>query len=92
MKHKILNGFTLVELILGMAITAIIGLSVYNMFWQAMKLDDKMRRIHENYMEVLMANQALTHDLENAVSLDFSGSYPDVKIFDGQKNEFSFLK
>ena len=74
-----------------MAISAIIGLSVYNMFWSAMKLDDRMRRVHENYMEVLMADQGLTHDLENAISLDFSVSYPGAVIFDGQKEEFSFL-
>jgi len=86
-----IKGFTLVELILGLAIAAIIGLCVYNMFWQAMKLDDKMRHVHENYMEVLMADQAFSHDLENAITLDFSASYPDSVIFDGQKTEFSFL-
>ena len=88
---KIPGGFTLVELLLGLVITAIIGASVYNMFWSAMKLDDKMRRVHDNFMEVLMADQALTHDLENAISLDFSGSYTGAVIFDGQKGEFSFL-
>ena len=95
MKHKendtIKYGFTLVELLLGMVITAIIGLTVYNMFWQSMKLDDKMRRVHENYTEILMANQAMTHDLENAITIDFSASYPGSKIFDGQTQEFSFL-
>jgi prepilin-type N-terminal cleavage/methylation domain-containing protein len=88
MRHK---GFTLVELLLGLAISAIIGVSVYNMFWSAMKLDDKLRHVHENYMEVLMADQALTHDLENAVNLDYSASYPDAVLFDGQKEELSFL-
>jgi len=88
---KLINGFTLVELLLGLAISTIIGLSVYNMFWQAMKLDDKMRHVHESYTEVLMADYALSHDLENAIKLDFSGSYPDAKNFDGQKTEFSFL-
>ena len=89
--NKDLDGFTLVELLLGLAISAIIGLSIYNMFWSAMKLDDKMRRVHDNYMEVLMADQGLTHDLENAINLDFSTSYPDAVIFDGQKTELSFL-
>jgi prepilin-type N-terminal cleavage/methylation domain-containing protein len=79
------RGFSLVELLLGLAIAAIIGVCVYNMFWSAVKLDDKMRRVHDNYMEVLMADQGLTHDLENAISLDFSSSYPDAVIFDGQK-------
>jgi len=88
---KLHLGFTLVELLLGLAITAIIGLSVYNMFWSSLKLDDKMRRIHDNYMEVLMADQALTHDLENAINLDLSAAYPDAVIFDGQKDGFSFV-
>jgi len=91
LKNTYLRGFTLVELLLGLAITAIIGISIYNMFWSAMKLDDKMRRVHDNYMEVLMATQSLTHDLENAVDLDYSASYPDSVVFDGQKEEFSFL-
>jgi prepilin-type N-terminal cleavage/methylation domain-containing protein len=90
-KQSFKNGFTLVELLLGLAIASIIGLSVYNMFWSGVKLDDKMRRIHDNYMEVLMADQGLTHDLENAINLDFSFSYPDAVIFDGQAQEFSFL-
>ena len=85
------HGFTLVELILGLLITALIGTCVYSMFWSAVRLDDKMRHVQDNYMEVLMADQGLTHDLENAVSLDYSGPYPDAVIFDGQKNDFSFL-
>lgn len=86
-----LNAFTLVELLLGLAVAAIIGMAVYNMFWSSMKLDDKMRRVHETYMEVLMADQSMTHDLENAISLDFSDSYPDSRVFEGQKTEFTFL-
>ncbi len=85
------KGFTLVELLLGLAITAIIGTCIASMFWSAMKLDDKMRRVHNNYMEVLMADQAMSHDLENALNLDFSASYPDAQIFDGQNTEFSFI-
>jgi prepilin-type N-terminal cleavage/methylation domain-containing protein len=85
------DGFTLVELLLGLVISAIIGVSIYNMFWSAMKLDDKMRRVYDNYIEVLMADQGLTHDLENAINLDFSASYPGAVIFDGKKKEFSFL-
>jgi len=89
-KHS--RAFSLVELLLGLAIAAIIGLCVYNMFWSAMKLDDKMRRVHESYLEILMADHGLTHDLENAINLDFSASYQGAKIFDGQSKEFSFLE
>ncbi|MBF0503696.1 MAG: prepilin-type N-terminal cleavage/methylation domain-containing protein [Candidatus Omnitrophica bacterium] len=85
------EGFSLVELLLGLAISAIIGVSVYNLFWSAMKLDDKMRRVHDNYMEVLMADQVMTRDLENAISLDWRNSYWDAKNFVGQKTEFAFL-
>jgi prepilin-type N-terminal cleavage/methylation domain-containing protein len=89
--EKYRNGFTLVELLLGLTIASIVGLCVYNMFWSAMKLDDKMRRVYDSYIAVLMADQALTHDLENAVSLDYTASYPDSKVFEGQKTDFSFL-
>ena len=68
------RGFTLIELLLGLAIAAIIGVCVYNMFWSAVKLDDKMRHVHDNYLEVLMADWGMTHDLENAISLDFTAS------------------
>ncbi len=91
MKVKYTEGFSLIELLLGLAITAIIGLSVYNLFWSALKLDDKLRRVHDNYMEVLMADQSLTKDLENAIGLDLSVNYPAQKVFDGQKNELAFL-
>jgi len=86
-----IKGFTLIELLLGMAITAIIGVCVYNIFWSAMKLDDKMRHVQDNYMELLMADQALSRDLENAISLDLSASYPDAVIFDGEQKELSFI-
>ena len=83
-------GFTLVELLLGLAITAIIGVCIYNMFWAAMKLDDKMRRVHDNYMEVLMADQGLTHDLENAISLDFSVVILNHRFLRAKRQSFLF--
>lgn len=85
------DAFSLVELLLGLAIFAIIASSVYNLFWSATKLDDRVRRVHDNYMEVLMAGNSLTRDLENAISLDLANSYPNAKIFDGEKTEMSFL-
>jgi prepilin-type N-terminal cleavage/methylation domain-containing protein len=85
------KGFTLVELILGLAITAIIGLSVYNVFWSSMKLDDRLRRMHDSYMEVLIADQSMARDLENIVTLNLSASYPDRQMFEGHKNGFEFL-
>jgi prepilin-type N-terminal cleavage/methylation domain-containing protein len=84
------NAFTLVELLLGLAIMAIIGVSVSNVFWSGLKLDDRLRRSHDNYMEVLMADQSLTRDLENAISFS-SASYPNLTAFDGKNNELSFL-
>lgn len=87
--HK--TAFTLIELLLALAIGAIISVSVYNMFWSSVKLDDRMRRTHDIYMELLLADQALSHDLENAITLDFSASYPDANIFDGDSQRFAFL-
>jgi type II secretory pathway component PulJ len=84
-------GFTLVEVLLGLGICAIIGASVNNLFFSGIKLDDKLRRAHDNYLELLIADQVLTRDLENAVSLSMNPEYKDLKIFDGQQKELSFL-
>ncbi len=85
------RAFTLVEVLLGLAIAAIIGVSVYNLFWSSMKLDERLRHSHDHWMEILLADQAMTRDLDNAVSLDLSGSYPDAAVFEGQAQEFSFM-
>ncbi len=85
------GAFTLIELLLGLAIAGIIGLSVYSLFWSGIKLDDKSRRAHENAMEVLIADQGLTKDVENAINLDLSANYPALKVFEGHKNEMAFL-
>ena len=89
--ERMKKGFTLVEILLAMSITAIIGVTIYNMFWSAVKMDEKMRHVHDDYMEMLMADQSLSHDLENTINLNLIASYPDAVIFDGQKNELSFL-
>ena len=90
-RKRICTAFTLVELLLGLAIAAIIGVTVYNIFWSAVRLDDRMRRVHDNYIKLLLADRFLTRGLEGAVSLDFSASYPDARSFEGHPSEFSFL-
>lgn len=85
------RAFTLVELLLGLAIAGIIGVAVYSLFWMGLKLDKRLRSMHENYTELLIADQSLSGDLENAVWVDLSLSYPDLKTFDGQSKEIEFV-
>jgi prepilin-type N-terminal cleavage/methylation domain-containing protein len=90
-KVKTTNGFTLVEVLLGLAMAAIIIVGVYSMFDSAMTLDHRLQYTHNDTMKILLADEALTHDLENAISLDLSASYPEKLIFEGKPHEFSFL-
>ncbi|MBF0510791.1 MAG: hypothetical protein HQL13_00510 [Candidatus Omnitrophica bacterium] len=85
------DGFTVIELLLGLTIGAIIGLCVSNMFWLGLKLNDKMQYVHKDYVSELRVDATLSRDLENAVFIDLSNSYPDAKIFEGNLTEFSFL-
>lgn len=72
-------------------ITAIIGISVVNVFWSGIKLDDRLRWAHDNAMEMLIADQSLAKDLENAVNVNLSSSYPNHPAFKGTEDEISFL-
>ena len=95
-KHKAIFlkdalGFTLIEILLGTIITAIIGLVAFQVLWSGMVLDQRLRWVHQHYARALMADELITRDLENAVNVDFSVSYPSLKSFDGKSQSFEFL-
>lgn len=85
------NGFTLIELLLGSIIAAVIGLTVFSVFWSAITLNNRLVGLHKNSMAMLTADQMLTRDLENAVALDLSISYPGKAVFEGKSDRLSFL-
>ncbi len=86
------KAFSLIELLLGLAITAIIGVALYTIFWTGLKLDDRTRISHDQYVELLIAFDALQQDLQAATNIDLSANYKNLRIFEGKTNEFSFLR
>ena len=85
------KAFTLVEILLGSAIAAIMGVTIYSLFWSGMALNDRLSGVHKNTMAMLLTSQILSTDLENAVNVDLSSSYPGKASFEGKSGELSFL-
>ncbi|MBF0490283.1 MAG: prepilin-type N-terminal cleavage/methylation domain-containing protein [Candidatus Omnitrophica bacterium] len=90
-KHKILQGFTLIEVLLGLTIFSIIALTLYNTFQMGLKVDYRSKEINQGYQEAYDAFALMSKDLENALVYDFSASYPQEVSFDGQGHQMSFL-
>jgi len=90
-KAKPTEGFTLIEVLLGIVIFSIIALTLYNVFWMGIKIDNRSEGINKNYQEARLAFEVLSQDLENAILYDFSASYPQEISFKGQADQFSFL-
>jgi prepilin-type N-terminal cleavage/methylation domain-containing protein len=85
------KAFTLIEVLLGLTIFAIIGVTLYNMFWMGMKIDDKANSINKSYQEARTAFDVMARDLENTFAYDFSSSYPQEISFKGKPDEMTFL-
>lgn len=85
------NAFTLIETLLGVLIASVIGLCMFNMLVTGIKVSESLRWVKDNHQAYLTFDALLTKDLENAVSLDLSASYPDMKLFDGKTQAMAFL-
>lgn len=92
-KIKLVNlkAFTLIELLLGLSLFAVIGLVVYSTFASGIRLSRSFDAENDAYREVRMTFELLSKELENAVAYDFSGSYPDLKALKGEQNKIMFL-
>ena len=85
------QAFTLIELLLGLAIFSIIALCVYSTFAGGIQLNLRSEQQNEIYREARWSQWLLVKDLENAVPYDFSMSYPDKFAFHGEKNEITLV-
>lgn len=85
------KGFTLIEVLLAAVVGAIVLVTVNHVLWTGLKVEERLRFIHNNFVNVLRADYILSRDLENAIRLDLSLSYPELKIFLGKPREIQFL-
>ena len=85
------NGFTVLEILLGLVIFSFIAAIVYNMFAMGIKLDAKTRRVHQWANETRLGLDLIARELENAFVLDVTGIDPEKSSFQGLSNRLGFL-
>ena len=85
------KGFTLIEVLVGLIIFALISVSLYNSFHIALKLKERSLDTNKVFREARWTMAQLDGDLENAVWYDFSGSYEEKSSFTGNENEICFV-
>ena len=90
--NKRLGAFTLIELLLGMLIFSIIGVSLYSMFSGGLKLEEKSKNIHKIYHEARLSFDLLAKELENSCFFDFTGGPAPTEVaFKGEADRVHFL-
>lgn len=86
------KAFTLIELLLGLSIFAVIALCLFSTFWAGMGISERANRNTQVYGQARMALDLMSQELENMIYYDFSNSYPDKMAFSGDSRSVTFLK
>ena len=86
------NGFTLIEVLLGLSIFSIIALCLFSAFRGAMQIKQKSDDQNTILREARWAFLRMNQDLKNMARYDFSGSVPQMRACAGARDKISFLK
>jgi len=89
MKNK--SAFTLIELLLGLTIFALISATAYSVFSGGIKLSNRADKHNLVYREANMAFDLMALDIKNAVNYNFTNSDPEKSPFVGEEHFISFL-
>lgn len=85
---KDFNGFTLIEVLLGLSIFSIIVSSLYGSFWAGMRINARAHHSRHIYRSVVWGFQEISNELQQAVPYTPSG---EVKAFEGFSDSLTFL-
>ena len=85
------SAFTLIELLLGLSIFALIIVSIYSVFWGGIRLSRRAQEQGDVYREARWALELIDQELQNAVLYNFTKSYKDKTAFSGEKNQLTFI-
>jgi len=85
------HAFTLIEVLLGLTIFAIIALSLYNTFASGLLLERRSKTLGRVYREATWSLNRMAEDLENMLPYNFAGSYPEKTAFSGDEKKTTFL-
>ncbi len=85
-------GLTLLEILLGLSIFSIIALSLYSVYSQGIKLNQKSENLENLYREARLTMETLSLDLENMVPFNYRNFYDSTQgAFIGNEQSISFL-
>ncbi len=85
------KAFTLIEILLAITLMSLIFVGVYSAFWGGISLSKRSEDNSELFREIRWGVDLMSGDLENMVTYDFSGSYPDKSAFIGNEEKVSFI-
>lgn len=85
------KAFTLIELLLGLTIFAMIGAGLYSLFGGVLRLEKKLKGIHAHYQEVRLVFDIIGRDMENAIPYPFNKEHSDKLAFEGHKGRMIFF-
>jgi prepilin-type N-terminal cleavage/methylation domain-containing protein len=85
------RSFTLVETLLGLAIFGIVAAGLYGVVFGALRLEKKVREVHQRCREIRLAFGALSRDLENALPYPFDKQLSDRLAFEGHPHRMEFF-
>jgi len=84
-------GFTLIEVILAMMIFSIMSLSLFGVFSNGIKINERVQNQTDVHREVVWSFERISRDLENAVPYDFGSSYSERRAFEGDHKSFTII-
>jgi len=85
------QGFTLIEVLLGVLIFSIFSLSLYSTFAAGLRLNKKIEKPLRIQRDTFWAIEQMSSDLENMIFYDFSSSYPNKKGFFSDHESIEFF-
>lgn len=85
------KGFSLIELLLGLAIFSAVTACIYGTFWGGIALSRRSQKEGVVDQQIRLAVDLISKDLENMVFYDFAASYPEASSFDGRRDVLTLL-
>ena len=91
MSKDTLKALTLIEILIALTIFSIIAVSLYSTFSSGILAWKKSEDVNRLYREARWALDKMAAELRNAIIYDFTEQYPDLNVFQGQKDNIAFL-
>ena len=87
------SGFSLIELILGLGLAAVMGVSVFMVYANAVRLDAYSKGLSENIFRTFMTFKVIENDLGRVASYRYrvQGSDSEEFAFVGQEGRLAFV-